>query len=366
MKIKQKTNMKKKVLAIIFSFILLFQIIQPSVLAISSSGTGQWVAGQWDSNIYTTDNNGSVGMLLRRLVNYTTGERVTVFCGEHFINSPTGVIETGTQSIPTDPSIKYACKIAYFGWYSKYGNWVMDGSIMASSERAKLLDYVFTQQFIWESMGQSSATFKDSSLQSQYVSFKSEISNKIANMERKPSFCNSAITIDAGTSKTLTDSNNVLKDYNSIDKTTDGIRVTHTKGENTMTITISNDCKVENYRISEATMKSWGVIKEETADNDTTVYITFKDGVQNQLYSLNYNDPVTMSLELKINLAGNLELSKLNEGGNLVDGAVFRVQGNNYSNDVTIKNGKLTLEKIKAGTYTIQEISAPYRICFKF
>ena len=83
----------KKTLAIIFVIITLFGTTQP-IFAVSSSGSGKWVAGQWDSNIYTTDNNGSVGMLLRRLVNYTTGERITVFCAEHFINSPTGTIET--------------------------------------------------------------------------------------------------------------------------------------------------------------------------------------------------------------------------------------------------------------------------------
>lgn len=52
--------------------------MQP-IFAISSSGSGKWVAGQWDSNVYTTDNKSDVGMLLRRLVNYETGERITTF-----------------------------------------------------------------------------------------------------------------------------------------------------------------------------------------------------------------------------------------------------------------------------------------------
>ncbi len=50
-------------------------------------------------------------------------------------------------------------------------------------------------------------------------------------MQRKPSFCNSTITLEAGETTTLTDTNGVLADYTSIDKTTEGIRITHNKGE---------------------------------------------------------------------------------------------------------------------------------------
>ena len=42
---------------------------------------------------------------------------------------------------------------------------------------------------------------------------------------------------------------------------------------------------------------------------------SFREGVQNQLYAMHYNDPVTMNLDLKINLLGNLELNKLNTNG---------------------------------------------------
>ena len=112
---KQVNKINKKILAIVFLFLMIFQMIQPLVYAsISSSGTAKWVAGQWDSEVFTTDNKTSVGMLMRRLTNYKTGEQYTTFCGEHFINSPTGTIETGTHSVPTDPLMKKACKVAYF------------------------------------------------------------------------------------------------------------------------------------------------------------------------------------------------------------------------------------------------------------
>ena len=112
---KKKIDKFKKLMAILFITITLFSTAQP-IFAVSSSGTGKWVSGQWDSGVYTTDNKGSAGILLRRLVNYTTGEKLTVFCAEHGVDSPTGTIETGEHSIPTDPKMREACKIAYFGW----------------------------------------------------------------------------------------------------------------------------------------------------------------------------------------------------------------------------------------------------------
>ena len=56
-----------------------------------------------------------------------------------------------------------------------------------------------------------------------------------------------------------------------------------------------------------------------------------------------------------------LELQKLNTNGDLVDGAVFNVTGaNGYNQDVTVANGKITIEKLRQGTYTIKEKTAPY------
>ena len=90
--------------------------------------------------------------------------------------------------MPTDPKMKEACKVAYFGWYQKYGDYVIDGGIMAESMKQRKLDYCFTQQYIWETLGQSNATFIDSNIQSQYVNFKAGIDSKISQMERRPSF----------------------------------------------------------------------------------------------------------------------------------------------------------------------------------
>lgn len=362
----RKSRKLKRILAMILLIVTVFSVSQP-IFAVSSSGTGKWVPGQYDSGMKTTDSKTSVGILIRRLVNSTTKERLTVFCAEHFVDSTTGNIEEAIHIKPVDPKMKEACKVAYFGWYSKYPDYVVDGGILAADMKWVKQDYVFTQQLIWEVLGQSNATFIDSSIQSQYVSFKADINQKISNMKRKPSFSDTTITVEAGETKILTDNNGVLADYTSIDKSINGIRFTHNKGENTMSITVDMNCAIEDYKITDEMMKEWGFIKEATRDNDTSVFFQFREGVQNQLYSMNYNDPVTMAMRLKINLLGNIELSKLNTNNDLVDGAKYRVTSDNGFNKlVTVTGGKIVLEKVKKGWYKVCEEFAPERIPIKY
>lgn len=354
-----KTSKKSK--GIIAFFLLILLIINTVQPVLAASGTGQFVGGQYDSKMKTTDNqNTDKGVMIRRLINYSTGEKMTTFCAEYSVNFKTGVIYNGEYYTPTDSTIKKACKIAYLGWYSKYPDYVIDGGILASDMKWVKQEYVFTQQFIWETLGQSNATFIDETVQNDYITFKNDINNKIKNIEKKPSFCNTPINIDIGQTITLKDENQVLADYTSIDKTIEGIRIVHNKGENTLTVTISNECVLENYTISEEIMKNWGIIKESTKDNDTTIFFSFEDGVQSQFYAMNYNDPVTMSMKLQINLLGNIEIKKLDESGELIDGAVFEISGpDNFQKEVKITNGKIVLNKLKRGTYYIKEKLAP-------
>lgn len=346
-----KTNkLSKKVIAIILLIITMMTNISP-VFAVSGSDT--FIASQWATYYSTTESKSDWGILLRRLTNSSTGVSRTVFCSEYGKDIRTGVKETGNYYTPTSQNVKKACKVAYFGWYSKYGDYLVNGG--TSSEKRK--DYAFTQQFIWEVLGQSYAKFNNSTYQSQYEDFKNEINMKINTMSTRPSFDAENIVLEAGETKVLTDTNKVLADYGSIDNWKDGIRFQHNKGENTLTITVSDNGTVEKLNISDNTMKSWGLIKEGTEDCDSTIYFEFEDDVQNQLYALNYNDPVSLAFSLRINLLGNLELSKLNTNGDLVDGSIFTVNGPGYNGDVEVKNGKIVLEKIKKGTYTIKEKS---------
>lgn len=349
---------KKKIIALILLFLTIFSIIQP---VLAAAGTGKFVGGQFASQMKTTDNNKPDGILIRRLSNQTTGKTYTVFCTEHGTEFITGTVYNGQYYTPTNEQMKKAAKVAYFGWYKERGDYVVNGGISDEWALPIKKAYVYTQQYLWEVLDQSHATFLDAGYQNEYVEFKNNIENQINNMKLRPSFDGTEIEIKAGETKTIIDSNNVLQNYNTINQTREGIRFEHTFGENTMRITVPEDCKIERLSLSDATMKEWGMIKNGSEDHDTTMYFTFNNAnVQNQLYSLNYNDPVTLSFDLKINLFGRLELSKLDKNGTLIDGSVFNVTGpDNFNKDVKVSGGKIVLEELKPGVYSVREKTSP-------
>lgn len=353
-----KINKIKKIFSVIILILMLFNIVQP---VLAASGSGVWTGGQYASGMKTTDNqNGTTGIIIRKLVNTSNGDKKTVFCAEHGIDFKTGASYNGVYYTPTNSTIRKACKIAYLGWYRDNGGYVVDGGILAASMIDVKKAYVYTQQYIWETLGQSSATFVNSTYQAEYQAFKERIDNEINQISARPSFNGKTITITAGESKTITDTNGVLSAYNSIDKTQDGVRYQHSAGSNSMTITVYDSVETEKIRISDSTFQSWGMVKGETEEHDTTVYFEFPSGIQDQLYAMHYNDPVTLNLSLKIELLGNLELKKLETTGKLVDGAIYNVSSSNgYNKDVTVTNGKITLEKLKKGIYTVKEKKAP-------
>ena len=353
-----KVKKLNKMLATMMLILIIFSVIQP---VFAASGSGTWSGGQYASGMKTTDNaGGTTGVLIRRLNNLNTGERRTVFCAEHGIDFKTGASYNGVYYTPTNSNIRKACKVAYLGWYKNNGGYTVDGGILASDMKWVKWDYVFTQQYIWEILGQSNATFINADEQQGYVDFKNRINNEIASIERRPSFNGNTITIQAGEAKTINDSNGVLAEYGTIDNTKDGIRFVHQNGSNSMTISVDENTNLENYRISDNTFREWGMIKNGTEDNDTMVYFEFAAGVQNQLYCMSYNDPVTLNFSLAIETFGKLELQKLNTNGDLVNGAIFNVTGpNGYNQDITVTNGKITIDKLRKGIYTITEKSAP-------
>ncbi len=181
----------------------------------------------------------------------------------------------------------------------------------------------------------------------------------MANIQKEPSFSGETITLNAGETITLTDTLGVLASYTSMNKNIDGVTIIHNTGENVMTITVDDNCSISNLLITNEMFKNWGLVKEITKDKGTTVYFSFNPTVQDQIYSLDYNDPVSLVLDLKINLLGNLELSKVDLQNNLIDGAKFRVIGENFNQLVTVTNGKIKLDGLKKGTYTVQEEIAP-------
>lgn len=136
----------KKTLSLIMLLLTLFSVVQP---VLAASGSSSFIAAQFASYQFTTDNSHTdYGIIIRKIYDRNTGVWKTVFCSEHGIDIATGERHNGTYSTPTDAALKYACKIAYFGWYEKYGDYVVDGGI--SVDRKK--QFALVQQFIWESL----------------------------------------------------------------------------------------------------------------------------------------------------------------------------------------------------------------------
>ena len=358
----------KKFTAILMLIMVLINIIQPIVLArdneFSGSGVDHFIARQYATKLKTTDerNGGENGIIARRLLpqsknwDFSQGDGILVFCAENGVSYETGSYYEASYTKPITDVLKEAAKVAYFGWYQPKGNYGADGLIDTPS----LKQYAFTQQMIWEVLGQSSATFVEPAIQSEYIAFKNEINSKITSMKQKPSFSGTTIKLDVGENRILTDDNGVLSDYCNLDKTINGIKITHTKGENTMTINVTEECNIEKYNISEEIFKEWGMVKELSKDNNTTIYFTFSEGIQNQIYSMNYNDEVSLSLNLSIQSFGKLELEKHGENGELLNGAKFSIEGPSaYKKEVTVTGGKIILDNLKAGTYYIKELQAP-------
>ena len=113
-----KTSKIKKILAFLMLMILFITNAQPIFAA---SGSGRYAGGQYASYMRTTDNaNTQYGILIRYLIDLDTMEKKTVFCAEHGVEFATSTAYNGEYYTPTNSTIKKACKVAYFGWYSQY------------------------------------------------------------------------------------------------------------------------------------------------------------------------------------------------------------------------------------------------------
>ena len=212
----------KKIISVLMIAFILLGVVQP---VFAASGTGTWVGQQYESNIKTTANaDKPYGVYLRKLRNTANGDEKTVFCAELGIGFYSNVRYNGSFYTVTDPTMKKACKIAYFGWYQKHRDYVVGDDTVSGAKRSVMLDYVFTQQYIWEVIANANDTFLDAGVQAQYESFKNDVNNKMAAIERRPSFNNTTINIKAGETKVLQDTNGELAKYNSINATKDGIR----------------------------------------------------------------------------------------------------------------------------------------------
>lgn len=350
-KVKEKLLKSfKKFSVCLLSLMMLFTNMA-TVNANDYSGT-LYVA-QNDTGLHYVGGSSKHGILSRKVHIGNWADAKTVFCIEHGKELATGTYVGASYSSNMSVDLQQATRIAYLGWYSKHGDVLLESGNIGTLK----YDYAFTQMMIWESQGTGS-TFTDSSVQARYESFKADINNQIAQRSKLPSFHNGSVEMNAGDTLTLTDINGVLSGFNSCNGTLDGIRFEHTNGSNDLKITVSENCNTENFYLTDAKCRQIGLYKHEGGSDFRHYHF---GSHQQNIYSNYYPDDPTVQLKMKINLYGKLELTKTNDKDQLVDGSVFKLKGktNGYEKDVTVQNGKILVEKIPHGEYTLVETKRP-------
>lgn len=283
------------------------------------------------------------------------------FCLNYHLDHPeTYLPYSVTDDFTKDPDYRKSARIAYLGYY-RYSN-SSGNANKSETGRADGDQYAYTATLIWQNLKQVPNSY---SLGSDFDAFKSKIMEEYNKWDVLPSFNGSNQTIKLGQTKTLTDTNNVLKYYESFNYTKDGVTFKHSKGNNTMTVKVAENATKENVSLTQNEAKNNKIGKyindEKVQTNFVLSPIPANTAThQRLLIAYGYNDPKFLRLNINIEQNGRLELSKLNTNGDLIDGAIFNVTGENgFNRDVEVENGKIILEEIKKGIYIVKEKSSP-------
>lgn len=263
-------------------------------------------------------------------------------------------------------------RIMQYGWQGNANpNW--DTRNPADAE--EIADYTATQLLIWETIvGERDSQFNkvnanaqgknnikeyiqsDHPLYNQIFSSYTSIENKVKQHVMLPSFFNrSAGSADTYELKwngkkysvTLTDSNNVLNNFNFSSNTAS---LKFTVSGNQLTITCDTAPKTD---IS---------ITAEKKNGQRTGVIVWSDGnigggIQDTAtYGAQVTDPIIGFLKLEI-MTGNMKLVKTSEDGK-VEGIQFAITGDGYSATKTTNSaGEIEITDLNPGIYTITEQS---------
>ena len=332
MVMKKSNQLKKKILAIFLTVLMIATTIPLNVFAASNMNLGE------------KDNNSTIDVKKEthygHELHYTPvgGTNYPLFCIEYGKTSPSKS-SLGSKGKPSDSKVLSAAKWIFAGYYMEHGNDI------------DWLDMAYCQKKVWAVMGSNTSwSFSDTG----YNNWIKQAEQNMKNIEKYPSFNGDTNeTIKAGDSKTYTDTNGVFKDYPAFTKNDNGVKIVHTENSNDITITISKTCTKSTFRIN-----SDEYHKQLTGnENDCLLYNPKEGGTQKLLYSA-YYDPISFTITGKIQPIGNLQLKKTSEDGQ-VSGINFTVTGANGFNRTiaTDSNGEWKIEGINPGTYTVTEES---------
>lgn len=350
-----KMKIFKKFSSGLLAMIMLFSTI------VNSIGTVSAFTGSYSVRQYTTGYQTATGTDLIRfrvfsedagIPNYEDSFGQWAFCVQHGAQITNGNHQGNFNEL--DQEMIKAARIAYLGFYSHSG-WF--GSLGAAGK----LGYARTQMLIWQVLGQASNSYN---IDPSYPSWKSDIMDQYNKWDTRPSFDSSTLSMDIGSSQTLVDSNGVFKYYNTFNYSKDGVTFSHTKGSNSLKITVSSDCKSSNVNITDNIARKNGIGKYiNTSGSDVALFIEDAKE-QDKICSPGYNDPKYLSINVNINLYGNLKISKKDNKGNLVPNTEFKLSYNSDMSDAigtykTDSSGSVTINNLKPSTVYIQETSVP-------
>lgn len=288
-----------------------------------------------------------------------SGKTYLTFCCQWGVKSPDGsTYEYGSdfRTYVNNKGDTYDTIADYiaFGYTLQYG----DG---LPSSKSEWIAACCTQQYVWEKLGVNPTR---SSWNDEYMNdtlfreWKSETEKLIdIYYNKKPSFNGSSKSINLGGNATLTDSNGVLRYYPSFSKLIGGVTFKHTKGENTLNISVADNCSTHSVSFNSASQKIYqGLPTGQNFDANTMnyVYFDFDSGnVQNLMFS-NYVDPQNFRVDVRIQF-GNLKITKTSED-EIIKNIPFTIKGNGKTYNVkTDANGNAELKNIPVGTYQVYE-----------
>ncbi|MBR3149675.1 MAG: VaFE repeat-containing surface-anchored protein [Eubacterium sp.] len=329
--LRKTKTLFKRVIAFLLSALMLMAAVPLSASAASENlgrvagGSDMDVAVSWHygHQLHTTTKNGTTYPL---------------FCIEYGTTSPSSSYLKARKA-GASAKVITAAKWIFAGYYLEHGNDI------------DWKDMAMCQKKVWSIMGDSTSWDFSSS---DYDDWIENAEKNMKSLDTKPSFHNTNVgTITAGTSKTITDSNKVFKDYPAFTINKNGIKMVHEADTNKLVITIDKTCTKTSFKINNG-----DYYKENTGDDDELLlfYPYGSEDYQKLVYSA-YYDPISFALDGNIEVLGSAKLKKTSEDGK-VSGIKFTITGDDFSKTMTTdSNGEWELDYLVPGKYTVTEES---------
>ena len=303
------------------------------------------------------------------------GEDYIVFCTQWQISSPNGSEYTYNGDFIAEfkenrPEYEKIAEMIYWGYTMKYGT-----GLPSSDEAYRAA--CATQQYVWEYIHNnidSTLTYpnrdawKSNYMSSSiYASWLSQTESYYNQYHGVVSFNGNNSNVVIGESTTLTDTNGILKNYETFSNTIDGVTFSHSKGSNDLTISAASDTTANNVTFDSKNYDIYELLpngnKYDSSKMSNYVYFKFTKGsIQNLIFS-NYIDPVSFKVSVEVE-SGNVLIIKTNTVGDTVAGCTFDLYKDvnctqKVGSGTTDSNGQLKFERLATGTFYCKEISVP-------